>query len=314
MKAAVMEAIRKPLVVRDMPDPQCPPNGAIIKTAAEGICRSDWHLWSGDWTWVGLTPSMPMIMGHEFCGVVEEVGKEVKDFKKGDRVLVPFSQGDGTCELCRTGNSNICNTPMIPGVTYHGGYGSYVGMPFADLNLVHMPDGVGFLEGASMGCRFMTSYHGVVDRAKVRPGDWVAVHGCGGIGLAAVQIAAAIGANVVAVDLDDRKLELAKKVGAQYTINAKRSEDVPMSVFDITKGGAHVSVDALGIATTCRNSILSLRKQGRSLQIGLTTQAEQGEVPLPIDRNACSALSINAANGAVRKAQPESHDHRNGGA
>ncbi len=107
MKAAVMEGVRKPLVVRDMPDPQCPPNGAIVKTAAEGICRSDWHLWSGDWTWVGLTPSMPMIMGHEFCGVVEEVGKEVKDFKKGDRVLVPFSQGDGTCELCRSGNSNI---------------------------------------------------------------------------------------------------------------------------------------------------------------------------------------------------------------
>ena len=171
MKAAVMEGVRKPLVVRDMPDPQCPPNGAIVKTAAEGICRSDWHLWSGDWTWVGLTPTMPMIMGHEFCGVVEEVGKEVKDFKKGQRVLVPFSQGDGTCELCRSGHSNICNTPLIPGVTYHGGYGSYVGIPFADLNLVHMPDAVGFLEGASLGCRFMTSYHGIVDRAQVRPGE-----------------------------------------------------------------------------------------------------------------------------------------------
>jgi alcohol dehydrogenase len=148
-----------------------------------------------------------------------------------------------------------------------------------------------------MGCRFMTSYHGIVDRAQVRPGEWVAVHGCGGIGLSAIHVAAAIGANVVAVDLDDRKLELAKKVGAQYTVNAKRSEDVPMSVFDITKGGAHVSVDALGIATTCRNSILSLRKQGRSLQIGLTTQAEQGEVGLPIDRMVTMELQLIASLG-----------------
>jgi D-arabinose 1-dehydrogenase-like Zn-dependent alcohol dehydrogenase len=283
MKAAVMEGVRKPLVVRDMPDPQCPPNGAILKTAAEGICRSDWHLWSGDWTWVGLAPAMPMIMGHEFCGVVQEVGKEVKDFKKGERVLVPFSQGDGTCELCRSGNSNICNTPLIPGVTYHGGYGSYVGIPFADLNLVHMPDAVGFLEGASLGCRFMTSYHGIVDRAQVRPGEWVAVHGCGGIGLAAIQIASSIGANVIAVDLDGRKLELAKEVGASHIVNAKAG-DPAAAIVDITKGGAHVSVDALGVAATCRNSINSLRKQGRHLQIGLTTQAEKGEISVPIDK------------------------------
>src|SRR5271156_3043011 len=283
MKAAVMEGVRKPLVVRDMPDPQCPPNGAILKTAAEGICRSDWHLWSGDWTWVGLTPEMPMIMGHEFCGVVQEVGKEVKDFKKGDRVLVPFSQGDGTCDFCRSGNSNICNTPLIPGVTYHGGYGSYVGIPFADLNLVHMPDAVGFLEGASLGCRFMTSYHGIVDRAQVRPGEWVAVHGCGGIGLSAIHVAAAVGANVIAVDLDDRKLELAKKVGANHVINAKKTDPVG-AIFDITRGGANVAVDALGITATCRNAIMSLKKQGRHLQIGLTTAAEQGEVKIPIDR------------------------------
>ncbi len=176
-------------------------------------------------------------------------------------------------------------------MTYHGGYGSYVGLPYADLNLVHMPDGVGFLEGASMGCRFMTSYHGVVDRAKVRPGEWVAVHGCGGIGLAAVQIAASIGANVIAVDLDGRKLELAKSVGASHIVNAK-SGDPAAAIVDITKGGAHVSVDALGVAATCRNSINSLRKQGRHLQIGLTTQAEKGEVAVPIDKMVLMELQI----------------------
>jgi D-arabinose 1-dehydrogenase-like Zn-dependent alcohol dehydrogenase len=302
MRAAVLEAVRKPLVVKDMPDPKCPPNGVILRAEAEGICRSDWHAWSGDWAWIGLTPPLPHVMGHEFCGVVEEAGKDVRNFKKGDRVLVPFSQGDGTCDYCRNGQSHICANAVLPGFSYWGGYGRYVGIPNADQNLVPMPEGVGFLEGASLGCRFMTSYHGVVDRAQVRPGEWVAVHGCGGIGLSAIHIASAVGANVIAVDLDDRKLELAKKVGAQHVVNAKRNEDPAMAIFDITKGGAHVAVDALGVATTCRNSVLSLRKQGRSLQIGLTTQAEKGEVTLPIDRMVTMELQLIASLG-----MPASH-------
>ena len=304
MRAAVMEAVRKPLTVKEVADPKCPPNGVIVRAEAEGVCRSDWHAWSGDWSWIGLVPPMPLVMGHEFCGVIEEVGKDTHSFKKGDRVLVPFSQGDGICEYCRGGQSHVCANPALPGFSYWGGYGRYVGMPNADANLVHMPDDVGFLEGASMGCRFMTSYHGVVDRAQVRPGEWVAVHGCGGIGLSAIHIAAAIGANVVAVDLDDRKLELAKKVGAQHVINGKKVEDIPMAVFDITHGGAHVGVDALGIATTCRNSILSLRKQGRSLQIGLTTAAEKGEVALPIDRMVTMELSVIASLGMPASRYP----------
>jgi D-arabinose 1-dehydrogenase-like Zn-dependent alcohol dehydrogenase len=302
MRAAVMEAVRKPLVVKEVPDPKCPPDGAIIRAEAEGVCRSDWHAWSGDWAWVGLSPAMPLVMGHEFCGVVEEVGKTVKNFKRGDRVLVPFSQGDGICEYCRNGQSHVCANPQLPGFSYWGGYGRLVGVPNVDMNLVPMPDDVGFLEGASMGCRFMTSYHGIVDRAQVRPGEWVSVHGCGGIGLSAIHIASAIGANVIAVDLDDRKLELAKKVGAQHVVNAKRNEDPAAAIFDISKGGAHVSVDALGIATTCRNSILSLRKQGRALQIGLTTQAEKGEVSLPIDRMVVMELQLIASLG-----MPASH-------
>ncbi|HKV53599.1 MAG TPA: alcohol dehydrogenase catalytic domain-containing protein, partial [Candidatus Binataceae bacterium] len=111
MRAAVMEGVRKPLVVKDVPDPKCPPNGVILRAEAEGICRSDWHAWSGDWSWIGLVPSMPLVMGHEFCGVIEEVGKEVHNFKKGDRVLVPFSQGDGICDYCRSGQSHVCNYP-----------------------------------------------------------------------------------------------------------------------------------------------------------------------------------------------------------
>ncbi len=303
MRAAVMEAIRKPLVVREVPDPQLPPNGAILRAEAEGVCRSDWHAWSGDWSWIGLTPALPLVMGHEFCGVVEEVGAQVRNFRPGDRVLVPFSQGEGTCEYCRTGNSHVCVRPQLPGFSYWGGYGRLVGVPQADVNLVPMPDEVGFLEGAALGCRFMTSYHGVVDRAQVKPGEWVAVHGCGGIGLSAIHIASAIGANVIAVDLDDRKLELAKKVGAAHVVNG-RNTDAVNAIAEITRGGAHVAVDALGIAATCRNAILSLRKQGRSLQIGLTSQNEKGDVALPIDRMVTMELQLIASLGMPASRYP----------
>ncbi|MGD0072898.1 MAG: zinc-dependent alcohol dehydrogenase family protein [Candidatus Binataceae bacterium] len=291
MRAAVMEALRQPLVVREMPDPQCASDGAIIRTEAEGICRTDWHMWMGDWIWLGIAASMPTVMGHEFCGVIEEVGKEVRGFKRGDRVVVPFSQGDGTCEFCRTGHSNLCNMPPVPGFTYWGGYGRLVAVPGADLNLVALPEKVGFVDAASMGCRFMTSFHGLVDRAQVQPGEWVAVHGCGGIGLSAINIASAIGANVIGIDLDDRKLELAKKLGATQVVNAKKTDPIG-AVFDLTGGGAHVAVDALGAAATCRNSIMSLRKRGRHLQIGLTTEAEQGEVSMPIDRIVVMELQL----------------------
>ncbi|MGH7905807.1 MAG: zinc-dependent alcohol dehydrogenase family protein [Candidatus Binataceae bacterium] len=282
MKAAVLEEIRKPLAVKDMPDPEGAPDAVILRVEANGVCRSDWHFWMGDWTWVGLTPILPAVLGHEFCGVVEETGRDVKNFKRGDRVVVPFSQGEGSCEYCRSGNSHLCMDPPVPGRTYSGGFGHYVAAPCADVNVVRLIDGIGFVEAASMGCRFMTAFHGIVDRAQVKPGEWVAVHGCGGVGLSALHIASAMGAQTIGVDLDDSKLDLAKKVGALHVVNAKKTNPVE-AVHEITKGGAQVAVDALGVAATCRNSVMSLRKQGRHLQIGLTTAAEKGEVTLPID-------------------------------
>ena len=304
MKAAVFEATKKPLVVKNVPDPECAANSAIIAVEANGICRSDWHAWSGDWSWMGLEAKPGSILGHEFCGIVQEVGKDIKNFKKGDRVVVPFSQGDGTCEYCRNGQSNVCLTPLLPGFSYHGGFGHLVAVPFADLNLVSLPESIGFVEAASMGCRFMTSFHGIVDRAQVKPGEWVVVHGCGGIGLSAINIAAAIGANVIGVDLDSAKLELAKGVGASHVINAKKGDPIPQ-IQELTGGGAHVSVDALGIATTCRNSIMSLRKQGRHLQIGLTTAAEGGEISVPIDRMVTMELQIIASLGMQASHYPQ---------
>src|SRR5579875_3786372 len=277
MKALVMEEVGKPMTVKNWPEPKCPPDGAVVRVEASGICRSDWHVWQGDWTWVGFQMPTPTILGHEFAGVVEEVGKEVKTLKPGTRVVVPLSQGCGVCEDCRTGHSNQCFGAGA------GGYARY-GVPRpADSTPVPLPDSVDFVEASAMGCRYVTAFHGILDQGQVKADESVVIYGCGGVGLSAVQIASSLGARVIAVDLDDRKLELAKRVGASDVINGRKTDPVK-AVIDLTHGGANVSIDALGIATTCRNAVASLRKRGRHVQIGLTTQGEKGEVALPVDQ------------------------------
>ena len=277
MKAMLMEEVGKPMVVKDWPEPKCPADGAIVRVEASGICRSDWHLWQGDWGWIGFKPRLPAILGHEFAGIIEEVGKDVKTLKPGARVVVPLAQGCGVCEDCRTGHSNHC---LGPGM---GGYGRYAVLSHADFNYAPLPERIDFVEASAMGCRYVTAFHGILDQGQVKAHESVVVYGCGGVGLSAIQIASAMGARVIAVDLDDRKLELAKKAGAADVINGKNTDPVK-AVMDLTRGGADVSVDALGIAATCRNALSSLRKRGRHVQIGLTTQGEKGEVALPIDQ------------------------------
>jgi len=296
MRAAVMESVKVPLAVRDMPEPTIERHGALIRVEANGVCRSDWHAWVGDWEWIGLRLPLPWVLGHEFCGVVEDVGPEVRRFRKGDRVIIPFAQGEGTCEQCVEGRPNVCLHGFQPGFTYWGGFGRFVAMPHADVNLVVLPDSISFVEGASLGCRFMTSFQGVANRAQVRAGEWVSVHGCGGIGLSAVHIAAAMGANVIAVDIDPRKLEKAKELGAMATVHAG-NVDPAEAVKDITKGGAHVSIDGLGIKATCQNSTRGARRRGRHLQIGMTSSAEKGEIAIPIDVIVESEITIYGSSG-----------------
>lgn len=276
MKALVLEDVQK-LAVRDVEDAQPGQDGVLIRVMANGVCRSDWHAWVGD-----FKRSFPLVMGHEVTGIVEEVRPGVTRFKKGDRVVVPFTGSDGTCPHCQAGASHLCDNPLIPGKNYSGGYAQYMGVPLADRNLIALPDEVSFVEGAALGCRFMTSFHGLVDQAKVEPGEWVVVFGCGVVGLSAINIASALGAQVIAVDINPANLALAQKVGASFTINSRETDPV-QAVMEITRGGAHVAVDALGIADTCVKGILSLRKLGRHLQIGITTKAEAGYIRIPID-------------------------------
>ncbi len=294
MKAAVMEAYREPLVVREVPDPRPGPDGAVVRVAANGICRSDWHGWAGDWP--GFF-ELPHVLGHEMCGVIEEVGPEVRNVKTGMRVIVPFSSGDGTCPWCMTGMAHLCDDPITVGFTTWGGFAELVAIDHADFNLVALPEAVDFVAGAGMGCRYMTAFHGIADRARVQAGEWVAIHGCGGVGLSAVQVASALGANVIGVDIGADKLAFAKELGAVAVVDASESNNPARAVREITGGGAHVSVDALGIEATCRNAIKSLRQRGRHVQIGITTGAAKGDLSVPIDAIVNKEIQILGSRG-----------------
>lgn len=296
MKAAVLTEFNKPLEILNVPDPELTSNGVIVKVMASGICRSDLHLWEGGLGWVGLQLDLPHVMGHEFCGIVEEVGGNVSKFKKGDRVVVPFIHGCGHCDTCSSGHPNVCADHIEIGITSWGGFGEYAHIPDADKTLVHLPEEISFVEAASLGCRFPTAYHGIVDQGQVRPGEWVAVFGCGGIGLSAIHTASSIGAIVIAVDINDSALELAKAMGAAFTFNAKNPDTVK-EIIELTKGGVHVTLDALGSRHTIGAAMQSLRIHGRHVQIGMTTLEEAGYVKVPIDEMIMKELRIIASCG-----------------
>ncbi|MCM3180462.1 alcohol dehydrogenase catalytic domain-containing protein [Cytobacillus horneckiae] len=273
MKALVL-VDKQRCEVKNVPDPTPDKDGIVIKVMANGVCRSDWHMWMH-----GQPENR--ILGHEFSGVVEEVGKEVTRFKKGDRVIVPFISSDGTCPHCLGGKSHLCDSRLSPGANYDGGYADYVAIPKGDRNVIHLPEDLNFLDASALGCRFMTAYHGLVDRVQVLPGEWVAVYGCGGLGLSAINIASTMGANIIGVDINDANLELAKQMGANYTINSRVTNPVN-AIMEITRGGADVSVDALGHSETCVNSIRSLKNDGRHLQGGIISN-EGGNVSIPVN-------------------------------
>jgi alcohol dehydrogenase len=285
MRAAVLEAYGEPLAVRDRDPPAPDPDGAVVEVEACGICRSDWHAWQGHGDWADDDVPIGQVLGHEPAGRVVATGDRVTTVSPGDRVVVPFNLGDGTCGSCRNGHGNVCLDgwalgfePDVPGA-----FAEQVAVPRADYNLVGLPDGVGFDAAAALGCRYVTAFHALAHRADIAAGDRVTVHGCGGLGLAAVQIASALGASVIAVDIREEPLAMARDVGANTVVDASAVADVPAAIETETDGGAEVSVDALGRAETCRNSVRSLRPRGTHVQVGLTTDAERGEVALPTD-------------------------------
>lgn len=292
MKAAIYEGFQKPVTIQNVPDPSPKADGVVVKVKATGLCRSDWHGWMGHDTDIEL----PHIPGHELAGEIVALGKSVKNFKIGDRVTVPFVAGCGKCGECISGNHQVCDHQSQPGFTHWGSFAEYVALDYADINLVKLPEEIEYTTAATLGCRFITSFRAVVAQGKVSAGQTVAIHGCGGVGLSAVMIANAIGAYVIAIDIDDQTLALAKSLGANTVINSRNYEDIVQHVRDLTKGGVHVSLDALGSAETCFNSIANLRKRGKHIQVGLMTGDHQ-HPKVPMDRVLADELEIIGSHG-----------------
>ena len=280
MRAAMITEYQRPLEITNVADPELPTDGIIVKVRATGVCRSDWHTWMGHYDDQIL---LPMIPGHEMAGDVVEVAPDVTGLRPGDRVTVPFGLACGRCHTCFDGNHQSCRDQVQPSTDFNGSFAELVALPRANVNVVKLPEEVGYAEAASLGCRFITAFRGVVEQAATRPGDWLAVHGCGGVGLSAVMIAAAMGVNVVAVDIDDATLAMASRAGAAATVNATRSHNVPEDIVEMTGGGAHASMDALGSTVTCQNSILCLRPLGRHIQVGLMKDRhEHPKIPMGV--------------------------------
>lgn len=295
MRALYYERFGGPIAVAELPDPAVPDGGAIVRVEASGLCRSDWHAWVGHDDSVRL----PHVPGHEFAGVVEAVAPGVTRWRPGDRVTAPFVNGCGACEWCRAGAAQVCPDQTQPGFTHWGSHAELVAVRAADTNLVGVPDGVGSDAAAALGCRFATAFRAVTARARIQPGEWLAVYGAGGVGLSAVMIASALGARVIAVDRSPDALELAGRSGAEHTVLA--GQDAVLRVQDATSGGAHAAIDAVGSSETANAGIRSLRRQGRHVQVGLLPASTPD---LPLDRVIAWELDLLGSHGMAAADYP----------
>ncbi len=295
----------------ELPQPACPPDGVLIDVRATGVCRSDWHAWKGH-----DPVELPHVPGHEFAGVVAEVGPAVRDWRSGDRVTAPFVLGCGKCEFCRSGDGQVCPDQRQPGFTGPGSFADQVAIGRADFNLVGLPESVDFRTAASLGCRFATAFRALTVHGRLQPGQWLAVHGCGGVGLSAVMIAVALGARVIAVDVSAAALVRAAALGAEHTVLASRTVDPtgsdlgflnatgdPADAVQQLTGGAHVSVDAIGHPATAAASVRSLRRRGRHVQIGLLL-GTAAQTTLPMDLIVSRELEVYGSHGMAARDYP----------
>jgi D-arabinose 1-dehydrogenase-like Zn-dependent alcohol dehydrogenase len=283
MRAAQIVTHREPFVVGEVADPKIDSAGAIVQVEANGMCRSDWHTWNGDWAWFGGLPELPVVPGHEFSGTVVEIGSDVRRLRVGDRVTVPFTEACGHCDSCVRGRSATCRSVMFPGYSHSGGYGALVGMTNADLNCIPLPEEIEAVSAAGLSCRYSTAFNAVVHMGRMQPGEWVVVVGAGGMGVSAVQIAAALGGRVIAVDIRDEALEFARLHGAEHAFNSTKVDDVPAAIKELTGGGAHLSIDCCTREGSTVQSLLGLRGRGRHVQAGLTSKVDSGMMTIPVD-------------------------------
>ena len=292
MRAIYFEEFNGPLTIKDLPIPTPNLDSVVIKVEATGLCRSDWHGYVGHDTDIKL----PHVPGHEFAGTIHAVGENVKNFKLGTRVTVPFVNGCGTCTYCKSGNAQVCPTQTQPGFTQFGSFAEYVEIKNADFNLIKLPDEIDFNTAAALGCRFATAYRGLTARAHLQPDQVIAVFGCGGVGLSAIMIAKAIGAKVIAIDINESALKKASELKADYIINSK-SEDPVKKILELNGNlGVDVAVDALGSEITANQSVNSLKRRGKHIQLGLLL-TKDGRTPIPMARAIAYELDLLGSHG-----------------
>ncbi|MCB1329266.1 MAG: zinc-dependent alcohol dehydrogenase family protein [Maritimibacter sp.] len=291
MRAAQLDGWRAPLRIVDLPDPECPADGVVLKLLACGICRSDWHAWTGSDPDVAL----PHVPGHEYCGEVIAVGPDVRGWAVGDRVIAPFILACGHCPDCAAGHQTICAHQEVPGFTRPGAFAEKIAVPHADANLAALPEGMDPALAASLGCRVTTAWQALTDRAALAPGEWLAVWGGGGVGLSALLLGRALGARVAVMDVVPEKLAYARDLGADLVLDASDA-DVLERLKAATGGGAHVAVEALGIEETTVNAMKSLRKLGRMVQIGMPA-GEHATMSLPWDLLYSGQLALYGTRG-----------------
>ena len=263
MKAAVFHGADQPLTIDDVPTPSPGPGHVLIKVAGCGVCHTDLHYIDHG------TPTFkdpPMILGHEISGTVEELGEGVSNLAVGDRVLVAAVTSCGHCDACREGRENICAHGEMMGNHIDGGYAEYVAAPAKDTFV--LPDEMPLAESSIIADAITTPYHAVINRGEVRPGDAVVVFGCGGVGLNVVQIASAVGARVVAVDLSEDKLKWARELGADATANPSDFDRLDKELRKLTGGGADVSFEVIGNPTTQEQALGCLKTGGRAVLVG----------------------------------------------
>jgi D-arabinose 1-dehydrogenase-like Zn-dependent alcohol dehydrogenase len=291
VRAVVYREFGQPLAIEDMPDPEAPADGVVVRVEATGLCRSDWHGWHGHDA--DIVP--PHVPGHEFAGTIARVGADVRRWRGGERVTVAFVGSCGRCASCLAGEAQVCDDQRQPGFHYRGSFADQVAVERADINVVALPDELDMVTAASLGCRFGTAYRAVTMQGAAAPGKWVAIHGCGGVGLSAVMIAAAAGARVIAVDVSAAALRAAAGAGAELAVPAGTDLREPSG------GGVDLSLDAIGSEAACAASIAGLRKGGRHVQVGLLPEPPR----IPMDLVIARELEVLGAHGMAAHAYPE---------
>ncbi len=292
MRAAYYDRFQGPVTIESVPDPAPTADGVVIAVKASGLCLSDWHGWMGH----DKDITLPHVPGHELAGEIVSVGQNVRNWQIGDCVTLPFVCGCGICPTCSEGNPQVCPSQFQPGFTHWGSFAEFVSIHFAEANLVRIPDQIDNVTAASLGCRFATSFRAVVDQGRIKQGDIVAVFGCGGVGLSAIMIAAALGARVIAIDTKPAALKMAREVGATDVLISQNNSSLSNQIIELSDGGVHVTIDAIGRQEVLHSALLSLRRRGRHVQIGLMTP-DKVNATIPVDRVIGYELEVLGSHG-----------------